>query len=455
MKDAIDNYFKISLRNSTIKKEIIGGVVAYLSMAYIIFVNPIILSDAGMNADAVFTATIFASAIATIVMGLYANYPLGLAPCMSMNAFFSYTVVLSLGFSWEEALACVFVSSIIFIILSVTKVRYKIIDSIPKVLKQSATVGLGLFISFVGLQNAELIVITDQDRLAFGNLSNPNVIIAIVGIIVACIFVVRKSNFAVIYGMIAAVCAGLLISFLNINEFLTLSPAVASSLPALPTTLFQSPTVPLAAMFNDTFLVAIKTIPSILTVSGISVILSFVFLDFFGTAATLMAVTSQIDKSDSHEEQKVYLADAIGTFSGSILGTSNVTTYIESASGVNAGARTGLMACVCGILFALSIFLYPLLSLVTSAVTTPALFIIGVYMIKNLRFIDWGGEFEKIIPAFLTIILMPFTGSITLGLTFGFVAYTGLMLVAKRQSEIDLTFYVVSFISLVYIITSI
>ncbi|MEG0686903.1 MAG: NCS2 family permease [Erysipelotrichales bacterium] len=453
----LDAFFNISESGSNIKREVLGGISGYLAMAYIIFVNPSVLADAGMNPDAVFAATVIGAAIATLIMGLYAKFPLGLAPCMSMNAFFAYSVVKGTGFSWEEALACVFVSSVLFIILSISGMRFKILQAIPDVLKNAGSVGLGLFIAFIGFKNSGIIVADESSMIKFGSLTNPNTIMAMVGILVLAILLVRKSKSAVILSMLSSLVIGLIIVGLNSNGIINLSEEVASTLPALKGDLIVLPKVPLESMFNDTFLVALKSVPKVLSISGISVVLTFTFLDFFGTAATLSAATTQVKNFDidTKGNKRLYFVDAISSLIGSLLGTSNITTYIESVSGIVAGARTGLMAVVMAVLFLLSLFLYPLLSLFTSAVTAPALIAIGIFMFQNVSTINWNSSFETSIPAFLTIVLMPLTGSIALGLTFGFIFYTLLMLIAKRRKEIHNYMYVIAFISIIYIISEV
>ena len=445
----IDNFFGITKNNSSFKVEIIGGISAYLSMAYIIFVNPIILSQAGMNSDAVFVATIISAAIATLIMGLYAKFPLALAPCMSMNAFFAYSVVLGMGFSWQQALACVFVSSIIFMILTLTGLRVKIITAIPNVLKIAGNIGLGLFIAFVGLKNADIIIFDENTLIKFGTLTDPNTLIACFGLIVLFLLLVKKSKYAVFFSMALTVIFGLVLHYFNP---LGLETTVLQTLPTLPETLFVSPVSIIKTMFDETMFVAVKTIPEIMTFSGLSVILTFAFLDFMGTSTTLNAATSQIENYDIPvDSKKIYFADAIGSFFGAIFGTSNVTTFIESVGGLVSGARTGLVAVVVAILFLLSLFLHPFLSLITSAVTTPALVAIGVFMFINIKDINWTKGFEETIPAFLTIILMPLTGSIALALSVGFLMYTILMVIAKRHSEIHKYMYIISFVAFVYL----
>ena len=457
MKNILNNFFGIEKAGSTIKREFAGGLTAYLSMSYVIFVNPIILGNAGMPQDAVFIATIVSSAIAMLIMGLYAKFPLGLAPCMSMNAFFAFSVVLGMGMPWQTALSAVFVSSILFIALSFSGLRASIIKAIPDSIKQAGSVGLGIFIAFISFKNSGIIVSDPGLFITFGGFDNPNVIIAFVGIIVAAFFLVRKNQYAVFYGMLGAAAAGLLIRFGVGAEWFTMSEDLLATLPQLPVGgPITVPVEPIKTMMNETFLVALKNLPELLNPKAIVVVLTFLFLDFFGTATTLSAAATQIphlSKEAFEENHKIYAADAIGTMVGSLFGTSNLSTYIESVSGIINGARTGLMAVVAGMLFLLSIFIYPTLSLVTAAVTTPAMVVIGIFMMQNITKIKWDGGFEEIIPAFLIIVMMPLTGSIALGLVLGFIAWEMCMVFAGRFKEIPPVMHFIVLISIAYIFT--
>ncbi|WP_423364282.1 NCS2 family permease [Mycoplasma sp. P36-A1] len=449
----LDAFFGVTKSGSSFKKELIGGISAYLAMAYIIFVNPSVLGDAGMDHDAVFASTIFGAATATLIMGLYAKFPLGLASCMSMNAFFAYSVVLGTGLSWQEALSCVLVSSVIFLALSYSGIRFKILEAIPEVLKNAGSVGLGLFIAFIGMKNSHIIISDPSTMIKIGDFSDPNFIIAGCGIIFLAILLTKKNKNAVIFSMIFAMVVGLLLGVLNSNGLIHFTEEQAATLPHLSGNLIALPTTPINAMMSQTFGVAFINIPKIMTVSGITIVLTFTFLDFFGTAATLNAATSEMRNFniDTSENKRIYVSDALGSFFGSIFGTSNITTYIESVSGIVQGARTGLMAVVVAILFLLSLFLHPFLSLFTSAVTAPALVAIGIFMFKNVSTIQWQNNFEETIPAFLTIVLMPLTGSIALGLTIGFVFHTILMVAAKRKNEVHTYMYYVTIVSIIYI----
>ncbi|MGI6154832.1 MAG: NCS2 family permease, partial [Enterococcus lemanii] len=393
MKEKIDQYFGITKSGSTFKRELTGGVTAFLAMSYVIFVNPIILGQAGMPQDAVFMSTILSSAIAMLVMGLWARFPLGLAPCMSMNAFFAYSVVLQMGKTWQEALSTVLVSSILFILLAISGLRSTIIKAIPVSVKQAGTVGLGIFIAFVSFKNSGIIVPDEGMFITFGGFHDPNVIIAFFGLTTAAYFLIRKNQYAVFLGMIGAAICGLFIRFGASMDWFHLSESVVAGLPQLPSgSPVVLPTQPMQSMLDETFLVAVTTLPKMLSADSIIVILTFLFLDFFGTATTLSAAATQVSdiKRESFEDNKrIYSADAIGSFVGSIFGTSSLSTYIESVSGIIAGARTGLMSVIVAILFLLSTFFYPVLSLVTPAVTTPAMVVIGIFMMQNITSIKW------------------------------------------------------------------
>ena len=457
MKAKIDQFFGITRSNSTFKRELTGGITAFLAMSYVIFVNPVILGQAGMPEDAVFMATILSSAVSMLIMGLWARFPLGLAPCMSMNAFFTYSVVLQMGKSWQEALACVLVSSVLFIILAMSGVRSKIIKAIPVSVKQAGTVGLGIFIAFVSFKNSGIIVPDEGTFITFGGFHDPNVIIAFFGIIVAAFFLVRKNQYAVFLGMIGAALMGLFIRFGVSMDWFSFSDEVVASLPQLPKgSPITFPSGPIHTMLNETFLVSFKNLPKMLSADSIIIILTFLFLDFFGTATTLSAAATQvadIKNEDFEDNTRIYAADAWGTFVGAIFGTSNLSTYIESVSGIIAVARTGLMSVIVALLFLLSTFFYPILSLVTPAVTTPAMVVIGIFMMQNITSIRWDGGFEEVIPAFLTIVMMPLTGSIALGLVLGFLSYEICMIFAKRIGEISPFMHFISVISIAYLFT--
>ncbi|QIK69638.1 NCS2 family permease [Erysipelothrix sp. HDW6C] len=457
MKNWLNQYFGIEAANSTIKREFTGGLTAFLSMSYVIFVNPIVLGRAGMPEDAVFMATILSSAIGMLIMGFYAKFPMGVAPCMSMNAFFAFSVVIGMGMPWQTALASVLVAAILFLILSLSGFREKLTLAIPQTIKQAGNVGLGIFIAFVSFKNSGIIVPDESMFIAFGGFKDPNVIIAIVGIVTAAFFLIRRNRYAVFFGMLGAAVCGLGLRFMADAGILVMGAETLASLPQLPAgSPVIIPTVPFQSMLDHTFLVAIKEIPNLFNPQGIMVVLIFLFLDFFGASTTLSAAASQIDDvpAESFENnKKVYIADAIGVGIGGILGTSSLAPYIESVSGILAGARTGLMSVVTAGFFLLAAFFYPTLSLITSAVTTPAMVLIGIFMMQNVTNINWRGGFEEVIPAFITIIMMPLSGSVALGLTLGFVSYELCMIFAGRGKELGPVMHFIALISIAYMVT--
>jgi len=374
-----------------------------------------------------------------------------------MNAFFAYSVVLDMGLTWQEGLSAVFLSSILFLILAFTGVRKKMIQAIPHEIKQAGTVGLGIFIAFVSFKNSGIIVADEGLLISFGGFADPNVQIALFGFLVAAFFLVRGNQFAVFYGMIGAALFGLGLRFGANHGYLHYDDVVMASLPQLPEgSLLAFPTQAIKTMFSTTFLVSVRNVPKMLNMKAMVVVFTFLFLDFFGTATTLSAAASQVpNKGDDplEENSRIYVADAFGSFVGSLFGTSNLSTYIESVAGIISGARTGLMAVVAAIFFLLSLFLHPLLSVVTSAVTTPALMVVGIFMMKNIETIDWSAGFEVVIPSFMIIVMMPLTGSISLGLTLGFITWEILMIFAGRVQEIPKMMHVITIISFLYLLT--
>ena len=414
----MNKFFKLQERGTTVKTEVMAGIITFLSMAYIIFVNPDMLSATGMDQGAVFTATILASVIGTLIMGLFANFPVALAPGMGMNAFFTFTVVLTMGYSWEQALAGIFVSGILFMILSVTGLRELIINSIPTALKHAVGVGIGFFITFIGLVNAGIVVNNDATLVGLGDFTDPNVLLALLGVIATLFLLVRKVPAAIFIGMIITTIAGLL-----------------TGLIAVPTTVFSMP-----PSLTPTFCALFETLPSIFTLDMLPIIFSFLFVDFFDTAGTLISVGTNaglIDKDGKLiDADKALLADSTATVIGSVLGTSSTTLFVESLAGVGAGGRTGLTAVVTAICFLAMLFFSPLLGIVTSAVTAPALIAVGMLMASSLGHIEWD-EIETTIPAFATIIVMLLGYSIAEGIAVGFFLYPIMMLAAKRQKEVS------------------
>ena len=431
----LEKLFKLNAKNTSVKTEIIAGITTFLAMAYILGVNPGILGDAGMDPQAVFMATAISAAIASIVMGLLANYPVALAPGMGVNALFSYTVVMSMGFSWQAALAAVFVSGVVFLLISVTGIRKMIINAIPKQLKLAIGAGIGFFIAFVGLKNAGIIVANASTAVGLGSFQSPVVLLAVFGILVTIFLVIKKVPAAVFVGMIITAAVGIVA-----HEAFGVSVLDANGLelmPALPTS-FISTNFEMSAMgsFMD-------GMGELLAVPGAAfvAIFSFLFVDFFDTAGTLVAIGNRIglvnDKGELENAEKALVADAVGTVVGAALGTSTVTSFVESSSGVGVGGRTGLTAVTAGVLFLLSIFISPIvLSTAVSAVTAPALVVVGIMMAQQLKGIDWD-DMVFAAAGFITVVFMILSYSISNGIAMGFIAYTVAMVAAGKVKQIN------------------
>ncbi|MGL5541702.1 MAG: NCS2 family permease [Erysipelotrichaceae bacterium] len=424
-----EKVFKLSEKKTTVRTEVIAGITTFLTMAYILGVNPGILSDAGMDFQSVFLATALASGIACIIMGLVSNYPVALAPGMGVNAFFTYTVVLTYGYTWQEALACVFLSGILFLVISFTGVRKNVINAIPQEMKNAIGAGIGFFIAFIGLKNAGIIVSNPATYLGLGNLSHPTVLLCIFGIALTLILLARKVKAAVFYGLAGTAILGVVLGLAGVDMMPVLPSAIVS-------TDFNMPTF-------GAFVEGLKSVfskPDLMLV-----IFSFIFVDFFDTAGTLVAIgnrTGMIDENgDLIDAEKAFTGDSIGTLVGAVFGTSTVTSYVESSAGVEAGGRTGLTAVVVGILFLLSVFFYPVLSVVgsiqiaeglfVSPVTSPALIIVGILMVEQVRHLDWE-DLTHAAPGFITIIMMILSFSIADGIAMGFMTY-GLVKLATGQ----------------------
>ena len=439
----MEGFFKLTQKGTTVKTEIIAGLTTFLAMAYILAVNPAMLSETGMSQQAVFMATAVASGFASILMGVLANYPVALAPGMGVNALFTYTVCMGYGYTWQAALAAVFVSGIIFVLISVTGVRKLIINSIPKDMKLAIGAGIGFFIAFIGFKNAGIVVASESTFVALGNFRDPVVFLSLLGLVITIVLMVLRINGAVFFGIVCTGVIGVLMGALGLQ-------GASAALPAMPAGIV-SVNLDFSAVggflqgFSDLF-----SQPSVLVV-----IFSFLFVDFFDTAGTLVAVGNKIGLVDENGEmeniEKALLADSIGTVAGAALGTSTVTSFVESGSGVAAGGRTGLTAVVTGICFLLSVLFYPLLATVTNAVTAPALIMVGVLMVQQVADIRWS-ELTTAIPAFMTMIIMILAYSISDGIAFGFIAFTVAKLADGKAKEISPIIYVLDLIFIIYFI---
>lgn len=436
-------YFQFEELGTNYRREFIGGLTTFLAMAYILVVNPITLSlmdipdlpdSMRMDYGAVFVATAVAAAIGSLLMGVLARYPIALAPGMGLNAFFAYTVVLTMGIPWQHALGGVLISGIIFIFLSLSGLREKIINSIPAELKYAVSAGIGLFITFVGAQSAGLIVNNDAVLVGLGDFTDGNVLLAIFGIIITVILMTKGVNGGIFIGMVLTTIVGMIAGLIDVPG------KVVDSVPSV------APTFGAAfGAYSD---------PSFFSTSMLVVVLTFLFVDFFDTAGTLVGVANQaglMKENKLPRAGKALLADSTATVVGAIFGTSTTTSFIESSSGVAAGARTGFASIVTAGFFLLSLFFFPLLEVITSAVTAPALIIVGVLMVASLGNIDWT-KFEIAVPAFLTIIAMPLTYSIATGIAIGFIFYPITMIVKGRIKEIHPIMYGLFAIFVLYFI---
>ncbi|MBE6049786.1 MAG: NCS2 family permease [Clostridium sp.] len=429
----LKNYFNLKEKETNIKTEVIGGITTFLTMAYALFLIPNVLKEAGMPQESVFVATALSAAIGTLIMGCFAKFPMALAPGIGLNAFFAYSVCLGMGIPWETAIAGVMASGIIFLLISVTGLREAIIKAIPSNLKYAVSSGIGLFIAFVGFKNARIVVASDSTFVSLGNLTDPKVLLAIFGILIISILMVRGINIAIFIGMLLTVVIGMITGLIDVpSKIISMPPSMA-----------------------PTFGVALANIGNIFNSKMFLVIFTFLFMDFFDTAGTLVAVGSKagLVKEDGSIENgsRALLADSVATCIGSIFGTTNTTSYVESLSGIAIGAKTGLSSLVVGILFLISLFFSPLLTVITNEVTAPALIIVGSLMCSNLKEIEWDKS-EIAIPAFLTVILMPLTYSVGEGIACGFLTYVILNVFKGNHKKIHPIMYFLCILFLMYFI---
>jgi AGZA family xanthine/uracil permease-like MFS transporter len=430
----MENYFKLKEHKTDVKTEVLAGITTFMTMAYILAVNPLILSDAGMDPGGVFTATAVSAAIATLMMALYAKHPFGLAPGMGLNAFFAYTVVLNMGKSWQFALTAVLLEGIIFILLSAVNVREKIFESIPVSLKNAVSVGIGLFIAFIGLDGAGIIQAGDGTLLGLGDLTARPAILAIIGILLIGFLYAKNVKGALLIGIIVSTIIGIPLGVTSLPEGFN----IVSMPPSVSKVAFQF------VGFDEIF-----------SMEMLVVMFTFLFVDIFDTVGTLAGVASKAnllnEKGQLPRVGKALMADAVGTVAGACLGTSTVTTFVESAAGVAEGGRTGLTALSTAIMFILALFFAPLFTIIPSAATAPALIIVGLFMMSPIKNINLE-DFTEAIPAFLTIVMMPFAYSIAEGIVFGMISYTVLKAITGRSKEVSLTMWILSIVFILRII---
>lgn len=422
-RDLLENYFDLKAHGTNVKTEVIAGFTTFMTMAYILVVNPLILKDAGMDFGAVFTATTISAIIGTLVMAVWAKLPFALAPGMGLNAFFAYGVVLGMGYSWQMALTAVFLEGIIFLVLTAFNIREAIVNSVPLSLKKAISCGIGLFIAFVGLQNAGIVVSNEATMVAVGSLTDPKPLLALMGILITGILLIKNVRGALLIGIVATTLIGFPLGVTSMPDFSNgLTP------PDLSPILFQF-------QWDQVF-----------TTDMAIILFTFLFVDMFDTVGTLVGVSTKANMLNEKGEvpncKQALFADAVATTAGACLGTSTVTTFVESATGVSEGGRTGLTALVVAGLFVVALFLSPLFLMVPGAATTPALVLVGLFMMSPIKDIDLD-DFSESIPAFLTLLFMPMTYSIAEGIIMGMLSYIILKLASGNYRQIPSASYLV------------
>nr|WP_243432026.1 NCS2 family permease [Aliamphritea spongicola] len=418
----LDRFFRLSEHKTNIKTELIAGLTTFVTMGYIIFVNPNIMSDAGMDHGAVFVATCIGAAIACFLMGLYANWPVGLAPGMGLNAFFTYTVVAEMGYDWQVALGAVFISGILFVIMSFYKIREWLLNSIPTSLKFAMTAGVGLFLGLIGLKTAGIVVDNQATLLSMGTFLEPSTLLAAICFLMISVLAYHNVFGAVLISILAVTGIGLTMDLVQYNGIVSAPPSIAPTLMAL-------------------------DIMGALNISMVSIILAFLFVNMFDTAGTLMGVATKANliRKDGYIENlsKALKADSSSSAIGALFGCPPVTSYVESASGVAAGGRTGLTAITVGCLFLAAMFLAPLAGMIPAYATAGALIYVAMLMMTGMKQINWDDTTDAI-PAIVTVIMMPLTFSIANGIAMGFITYTAMKLFTGRRDEISLSIYVLT-----------
>ena len=426
MKQILDQFFKLTENKTSIKKEFIAGFTTFITMAYIIFVNPQIMAQSGMDQGAIFVGTCVAASVACIFMGLYANWPIGLAPGMGLNAFFTYTVVGEMGYSWETALGAVFLAGILFFIISITNLLRWMIDSIPMNLRVAIGSGVGLFIGFIGLKSGGIIVNNDVTYLSLGDFSKYQTILAALGFLIISVLAVRKINGAIIIGVLIVTLISLLIGLVEYNGLLAYPPNIYPTFMKL-------------------------DIVGALDVAMISVIMSFLFVNLFDTTGTLLGVASRAnlidDNGNAKNLNKALAVDSSSSIFGTFFGCSPVTSYIESSAGVESGGKTGMVSVIVGLFFIIAIFLSPLAAMVPPYATSGALIYVAVLMLSSMERLNWKSSID-ILPALIIIVMIPFTFSIADGIALGFLTYVVLKVGSGNIREISSGAWFLTFIFL-------
>lgn len=433
----MDKFFKLKEHGTNVSTELLAGLTTFMTMAYILIVNPQILGAAFPEGSggALFTATALAAIVGTLCMALFANYPFALAPGMGLNAYFAFTVVLGMGYSWKVALTAVFVEGIIFILLTAVNVREALFNAIPLNLKYAVSAGIGLFIAFIGFQNAGIVVDDVATKVALGDVTSLPVLLSIVGIIITAILVVKKVKGSILLGILITWIITMILELVGVYV-----PDFSTTFPAIPSAIVQAPPSisPIAFKFDFS---------EILSLDFLVVVFAFLFVDLFDTLGTLIGVSSKAGLLNQDgklpKAKQALFADAIATTVGAMFGTSTTTTYIESAAGVSDGGRTGLTSISTAVLFAVALFFSPIFLAVPAFATAPALIIVGFYMMESVTKITFS-DFSEGIPAFLTLLVMPITYSISEGIVFGFVSYTIINLVCGNAKKLNILMYVIT-----------
>ena len=406
--------FGFDSRTMSLQKEVTGGVTTFLTMSYILAVNPEMLSETGMDADALFTTTVLASVVATLLMALYAKMPFALAPAIGVNAFFVYTIVMTMGYSWQFGLTAVFIEGIIFILLTLTGMRDKIVEAMPHELRKAISPGIGLFVAFIGLHNAGIIVGSPSTMVTLGNLHSPSVLLAVIGILLTVILLVRNVPGALLIGILATTLAGIPLSMTHIDRLLSVPPGIEP--------IFMK-------MQWD----------SIMSIDMAVCVSTLLFMDMFDTMGTLIGVGHRAgfvnEKGEMPGMNKAFMADSIGTTAGAMLGTTTVSTYVESAAGVNAGGRSGLTAFVTAVCFILALFFAPLFVAIPAEATAPAMFIVGMMMMSDVVKLDFQ-NYTVAVPCFVCIVFMPFAYSISDGILLSLITWVAISIFSGRAKSL-------------------
>jgi adenine/guanine/hypoxanthine permease len=421
VKPLLDRYFKLTENRTTVRQELLGGATTFMTMAYIVVVNPQILAQAGMPPEGVVFATCISAAVATLVMGLYANYPIALAPGMSLNAYFTYSVCIGMHIPWRTALGVVFFSGVLFVLLTITRVREQIVDGIPDCLKHSTAAGIGLFIAFVGMRNAKLVVANPATFVSIGNFSDRAVQGACFGIVLTLILMARRINGAILLGILGTTLFGIVRGIASWPSGLVAMPKPSSTLLQL-------------------------DFRSAMHLGLLEIIFAFLFVDLFDNVGTLVGVCEQagfIKNGKIPRVGRVLLADGVGTMFGALTGTSTVTSYIESAAGIAAGARTGLSNVFVAVLFLVALLFSPLATAIPGFATAPALILVGALMTQSIAHVKWE-DFTEAFPAFMTMLATPLTFSIATGLSLGVIAFSIVKLAAGKYREVSIVLWILT-----------